>query len=64
MSREGCGVIGAGCSVMRCHMIPSHSPSDRTEEDQEFIYEELQNVRAFGHLSNAVSQSVVVMEMI
>ena len=40
----------------------SYSPSDRTEEDQEFIYEELQNVRAFGHLSNAVS-FVTVMEM-
>ena len=39
--------------VMRCH---SSSPADRTEEDQVFIYEELQNVRAFGHLSNAVSQ--------
>ena len=33
----------------------SHSPAERTEEDLDNIFEELQNVRAFGHLSNAVS---------
>lgn len=36
-----------------------HSPSERTEEDVDMIYEELMNVRACRHLSNAVSRSFV-----
>lgn len=40
------------------YAILAKSPADRTEEDQVFIYEELQNVRAFGHLSNAVKKAL------
>lgn len=40
------------------YAVLAKSPADRTEEDQEFIYEELQNVRAFGHLSNAVKKAL------
>ena len=33
-------------------------PSERTEEDIELVYEELLNVRAFRHLSNAVKREL------
>ena len=46
--------------TMGCHVILSYSPQERSDEDLEFIYEELQNVRAFGHLSNAVSEAIIV----
>ena len=35
----------------------SCSPSERTEEDRNVIYEELLNVRALRHLTNAVSHT-------
>ena len=38
--------------------ILKKEPSERTEEDIELVYEELLNVRAFWHLSNAVKREL------
>ena len=34
-----------------------HRPSERTDEDIQLIYDELLHVKAFSHLSNAVSNT-------
>ena len=40
-----------------CVCVVPCSPAERSSEDTELIYDELLHVRAFRHLSNAVSYS-------
>lgn len=52
-------VFKPACVFLCASDVPVFSPSQRSAEDLEVIYEELLHVKAAAHLSTSVSRSII-----